>query len=77
MSDTQRNVELWTRTNAEYTAGRARDQWSREDFRWGIWGIPESRIRAFPPLDNMLRVTIGTDADMAKFRDVFWKVYKG
>lgn len=32
--------------------------------------------RPFPPLDNMLRVTIGTDADMAKFRDVFWKVYK-
>jgi hypothetical protein len=31
----------------------------------------------FPPLDNMLRVTIGTDAEMAKFRDVFWKVYKG
>ncbi len=32
--------------------------------------------RPFPPLDNMLRVTIGTDADMARFRDVFWKVYK-
>ena len=32
--------------------------------------------RPFPPLDNMLRVTIGSDADMAKFRDVFWKVYK-
>ena len=33
--------------------------------------------RPFPPLDNMLRVTIGTDAEMAKFREVFWKVYKG
>src|SRR4051794_7074641 len=33
--------------------------------------------RPFPPLDNMLRVTIGTDAEMARFRDVFWKVYKG
>jgi histidinol-phosphate aminotransferase len=32
--------------------------------------------RPFPPLDNMLRVTIGTDADMQKFREVFWKVYK-
>ena len=31
--------------------------------------------RPFPPLDNMLRVSIGTDADMAKFREVFWKVY--
>jgi histidinol-phosphate aminotransferase len=32
--------------------------------------------RPFPPLDNLLRVTIGTDQDMAKFREVFWKVYK-
>ena len=32
--------------------------------------------RPFPPLDNLLRVTIGTDADMSKFREVFWKVYK-
>ncbi len=33
--------------------------------------------RPFPPLDNMLRVSIGTEAEMAKFREVFWKVYKG
>jgi histidinol-phosphate aminotransferase len=33
--------------------------------------------RPFPPLDHMLRVSIGTDAEMAKFREVFWKVYKG
>jgi histidinol-phosphate aminotransferase len=32
--------------------------------------------RPFPPLDNLLRVTIGTDQEMAKFRDVFWQVYK-
>ena len=33
--------------------------------------------RPFPPLDNMLRVTIGTDHDMQRFREVFWKVYNG
>ena len=32
--------------------------------------------RPFPPMTNFLRVTIGTDRDMAKFRDVFWSVYK-
>lgn len=32
--------------------------------------------RPFPPLENMLRVTIGTDSEMAKFREVFWKLYK-
>jgi histidinol-phosphate/aromatic aminotransferase/cobyric acid decarboxylase-like protein len=32
--------------------------------------------RPFPPLTNMLRVTIGTDSDMAKFKEVFWSVYR-
>jgi histidinol-phosphate aminotransferase len=31
--------------------------------------------RPFPPLDHMLRVTIGTDAEMQRFRDVFSQVY--
>lgn len=33
--------------------------------------------RPFPPLDNMLRVSIGTSQDMRRFQDVFWRVYKG
>jgi histidinol-phosphate aminotransferase len=33
--------------------------------------------RPFPPLDHMLRVSIGTDADMARFREVFLSVYRG
>ena len=32
--------------------------------------------RPFPPLDHMMRVSIGTDREMAKFRDVFWSVYQ-
>ena len=59
MSDTERNVELWTRTNAEHTAGRARDQWSREEFLWGVWGIPESRLGAFPPVEGLDVVELG------------------
>ena len=31
--------------------------------------------RPFPPLNGMLRVTIGTDAEMRKFREVFSDVY--
>jgi SAM-dependent methyltransferase len=59
LSDTRRNVELWTRTNAEHTAGRAPEQWSREDFLWGIWGIPESRLGAFPPVEGLDVVELG------------------
>jgi len=32
--------------------------------------------RPFPPMTNFLRVSIGSDRDMAKFREVFWSVYK-
>jgi histidinol-phosphate aminotransferase len=44
-----------------------------------IAGLPKLGVvpgRAFPPLDNYLRVTIGTDAEMAKFRSAFWQMYK-
>ncbi len=33
--------------------------------------------RPFPPLYNFLRVSIGSDRDMARFREIFWNVYKG
>jgi histidinol-phosphate/aromatic aminotransferase/cobyric acid decarboxylase-like protein len=33
--------------------------------------------RRFSPLDHWLRVSIGTDQDMEKFREVFWRVYQG
>jgi len=33
--------------------------------------------RPFPPLNQMLRVTLGTDQEMKKFREVFWQVYAG
>jgi histidinol-phosphate aminotransferase len=44
-----------------------------------IYAMPRQGVavgRPFPPMDNFLRVSIGTDADMAKFREVFWSVYK-
>jgi len=32
--------------------------------------------RPFPPLNRMLRVSLGTEQDMARFREAFWEVYK-
>jgi len=32
--------------------------------------------RPFPPMTNFLRVSIGTDRDMSRFREVFWSIYK-
>ncbi len=49
------------------------------DCREFVYKMPPMGVavgRPFPPLDHMLRVTIGTDSDMEKFREVFWKVYQ-
>jgi histidinol-phosphate/aromatic aminotransferase/cobyric acid decarboxylase-like protein len=44
-----------------------------------IYGMPPKGVavgRPFPPMNNFLRVSLGTDRDMARFRDVFWSIYK-
>lgn len=41
-----------------------------------IQAVPASG-RCHYPLTNMLRVSIGTGRDIAKFRDVVWNVYQG
>jgi histidinol-phosphate aminotransferase len=49
------------------------------DAREFISAMPPKGVavgRPFPPMNNFLRVTIGADRDMAKFREVFWSVYK-
>jgi histidinol-phosphate aminotransferase len=51
----------------------------KRDIRPIIMAMPPKGVavgRPFPPMDTFLRVSIGTDADMAKFREVFWSVYQ-
>jgi SAM-dependent methyltransferase len=43
-SDTARNVEAWTRSNAEYTDESAREAWARDEIRWGVFAWPESQL---------------------------------
>jgi SAM-dependent methyltransferase len=43
-----RNRQLWTFTNARYTAGAARQAWAEKQVRWGIWQQPEDQVRALP-----------------------------
>lgn len=45
-----------------------------------IGGLLERGVapgRPFPPLERFLRVSLGTEAQMAKFKRAFWEVYKG
>lgn len=50
--------------------GRDAGSFGSEMFRKGV-----AVGRPFPVVNQMLRVTIGTDVEMARFREVFWEVY--
>jgi SAM-dependent methyltransferase len=43
--DEQRNREVWTKANAEYTDGRAPERWGKGEPTWGVFGIPEAELR--------------------------------
>jgi histidinol-phosphate/aromatic aminotransferase/cobyric acid decarboxylase-like protein len=83
LAKTRRDVCAWLRErNVKYIEPHANFMMidCGRNAREFITTMPKLGVapgRPFPPLDNMLRVTIGTDAEMAKFRQVFWKVYKG
>jgi SAM-dependent methyltransferase len=57
--DAARNRELWTKSNAEHTAGKAREHWAAEEITWGIFGIPEKDVRVLPELDGKDVVELG------------------
>ena len=55
----EKNVELWTKHNAEYTDRDARRAWKQVEFRWGIWGIPESEVGVFGDVTGIDAVELG------------------
>jgi SAM-dependent methyltransferase len=55
----RRNVEVWTRSNAEYAGPRAREAWSKSEPDWGIFGVPESSVRALPDVRALDVVELG------------------
>lgn len=77
------NLYAWLRErNLRYIESHANFMMIEIGRPAGEFGASMARLgvavgRPFPPLDHMLRVTIGTDAEMEKFRRVFWQVYQG
>jgi SAM-dependent methyltransferase len=59
MSSSSRNVELWTRINAEYTDERARQAWASEEIGWGMWGLPESQLGVLGDVAGLDVVELG------------------
>jgi SAM-dependent methyltransferase len=53
------NRQAWTRKNAEYTDGRARDNWNQPEISWGVWHAPESEVRVLPELAGLDVIELG------------------
>ncbi|MBK6762484.1 MAG: class I SAM-dependent methyltransferase [Micrococcales bacterium] len=56
---TSRNDALWTLVNERHTDAAALPMWQREGIRWGLFGIPESNVRALPSLPGTRVVELG------------------
>jgi SAM-dependent methyltransferase len=55
----QRNIESWTRTNAEYTDERAREAWASPEITYGIFGVPETDLGALGDVAGLDVVELG------------------
>jgi SAM-dependent methyltransferase len=53
-----RNVEIWTKSNTEWTGPRARRAWTRE-MDWGIFGIPEAELGVLGEVNGLDIVELG------------------
>lgn len=54
-----RNVQSWTKANAEYTDGRAARAWARAGVTWGLWGISEAEVGAVGDVAGLDVVELG------------------
>ena len=57
--DVQRNREVWTKANAEYTDAKARESWARDDIDWGMFSGFESEIGALGEVSGKDVVELG------------------
>ena len=44
--DVERNREVWTKANAEYTDAKARESWAKDEIDWGMFSGLESELNA-------------------------------
>lgn len=54
-----RNVEIWTKANAEHTGPNARAAWAKDEIDWGVFGIPESTVNVVGDVDGLDVVELG------------------
>ena len=58
-SDLERNVALWTETNAKFTDESATRAWAREEITWGKWRGIESELNVLGDVSGKDIVELG------------------
>jgi SAM-dependent methyltransferase len=54
-----RNVDVWTKANAEYTDRKAAEGWSKDEIDWGVFGTPESSLNVLGDVAGLDVVELG------------------
>ena len=53
------NRDVWTKSNARYTDGRAEEAWAQPEISWGVWQTPESAVNVLPDVRGKDVVELG------------------
>ena len=53
------NRDIWTKSNARYTDGRAEEAWAQAEIAWGVWQTPESVVNVLPDVTGKDVVELG------------------
>jgi SAM-dependent methyltransferase len=54
-----RNVEIWSKANAEFTGPNARKAWGEPEHVWGVFGIPEAELQVLGDVSGLDIVELG------------------
>jgi SAM-dependent methyltransferase len=57
--DAAKNIEIWTRSNADYTDANAETNWALDEISWGIWAIDESELKVLGDVAGLDVVELG------------------
>src|SRR5262249_35914908 len=59
VTDLERNVAQWTRSNAQWSDPKAAEAWAMEEITWGVFGVPESSVGALGDVGGLDVVELG------------------
>src|SRR5919198_2957376 len=58
-ADTEQNVAVWTRINAEHLDAGAHRNWASDEITWGIWKLPERELGVLGDVSGLDVVELG------------------